>query len=74
MLTSRFQQQADVSRPDLRNVLNTQWLPVAMELFWQIMEAVEYIHSRNVCHMDLDPNNIMIADGNTVKLIDFGSG
>lgn len=39
----------------------------------QLLEALEYIHNRQVVHRDLKPSNIMIAaDGNRVKLIDFG--
>lgn len=39
----------------------------------QLLDALEYIHNRQVVHRDLKPSNIMIAaDGNRVKLIDFG--
>ncbi|OHS96718.1 CBL-interacting serine/threonine-protein kinase 11 [Tritrichomonas foetus] len=40
--------------------------------FWQILEAVKYIHIQNVAHRDIKPENVLIdADGN-VKLSDFG--
>ena len=39
----------------------------------QILDAVEYIHSRGVLHNDLSPENIIISrGGDAVKLIDFG--
>lgn len=42
---------------------------VAMEL----IEAVAYIHSKGIVHRDLKPQNILItANGNNVKVIDFG--
>lgn len=39
----------------------------------QLLEVVEYIHSRGVVHNDLAPQNILVTrDGERVKLIDFG--
>ena len=39
----------------------------------QLLDAVEYLHSRQLVHHDLKPDNIMITRyGANVKLIDFG--
>jgi serine/threonine protein kinase len=38
----------------------------------QIVDAVAYAHSRGVVHCDLKSANIMIGQGGTVKLVDFG--
>lgn len=39
----------------------------------ELMEALIFLHERQVVHGDLKPNNILIADsGNHVQLIDFG--
>ena len=39
----------------------------------QLMEAMEYIHSRQLVHRDLKSDNILITrNGTNVKLIDFG--
>uniref|UniRef100_A0A673J4A6 Death associated protein kinase 3 n=1 Tax=Sinocyclocheilus rhinocerous TaxID=307959 RepID=A0A673J4A6_9TELE len=42
----------------------------------QILEGVHYLHTRNIAHFDLKPENIMLLDKNAplprIKLIDFG--
>ena len=39
----------------------------------QLLETVQYIHSKQVVHRDLKPSNILIThNGKNVKLIDFG--
>ena len=44
-------------------------------LFKQLVEAVGYLHSRNVSHRDLKLDNIMVEDGsNRIVIIDFGFG
>jgi calcium-dependent protein kinase len=45
---------------------------LAAEIFKQILSAVNYLHINNYVHRDLKPENILL-DGNTVKLIDFGT-
>ena len=45
----------------------------AIDLLEQICEAVSFIHSWQVVHLDLKPSNIMLLKGsNRVKIIDFG--
>lgn len=41
----------------------------ARRIFKQIHEAVRYIHSKNVVHRDLKPNNILFLDKNRENLI-----
>ncbi|KAI5732776.1 hypothetical protein M8J76_004016 [Diaphorina citri] len=40
----------------------------------QICEGVEFIHSKNVLHLDMKPENILCLTktGNRIKIIDFG--
>ena len=39
----------------------------------QLLEALKYLHSRQVFHRDLKPENIMLTfKGDNVKIIDFG--
>ncbi len=39
---------------------------------FQILGALDYIHSQGVIHSDLKPANVMIDESDNVRLIDFG--
>lgn len=40
----------------------------------QICEGMEFIHSKNILHLDMKPENILCLTktGNRIKIIDFG--
>lgn len=42
-----------------------------LDLFIDVLRALEFIHSRNIIYRDIKPENIMITDSGT-KLLDFG--
>ena len=44
----------------------------AVKIIVQMLEAVGYMHSKNMIHRDIKPSNVMIQSDNTIKLIDFG--
>ena len=43
-----------------------------LALFMQVLEAVQYAHTRLVIHRDLKPANILVNPSGEVKLLDFG--
>ncbi|TWU77064.1 hypothetical protein ED733_007968 [Metarhizium rileyi] len=45
---------------------------VSMCFFRQMMSAISYCHSFNVCHRDLKPENILITADLQIKIADFG--
>jgi serine/threonine protein kinase len=44
-----------------------------VSLFRQVLEALAYVHDRQVIHRDLKPSNILVGETSQVKLLDFGT-
>lgn len=42
--------------------------------FTQVLDGLQYLHWRGLCHLDLQPDNIVMASVRSVqvKLVDFG--
>ncbi|AYV79131.1 MAG: eukaryotic translation initiation factor 2-alpha kinase 1-like [Faunusvirus sp.] len=46
--------------------------PFLMKLYCELLSGVEYIHGKNIIHLDLKPSNIFLTDKMCIKIADFG--
>lgn len=57
-----------VAHCDAQNLSISQRL----DLFEQVLDAVQHAHSSLVVHRDIKPANILVTEGGQVRLLDFG--
>jgi tetratricopeptide (TPR) repeat protein len=48
-------------------------VPKRLTLFLRVCEAVQFAHQNFVVHRDLKPDNILVAEDGTPRLLDFGT-
>lgn len=64
-----------VNQGDLFEYINAHQYLDEEETVWffrQIISALDYCHSFNICHRDLKPENILISSDGFIKIADFG--
>ena len=65
-----------VNLRDLRKTQGTPDLRLTLELMQQTLQALSFLHRKNIVHRDVAPDNLMLThdeDGNPlIKLIDLG--
>lgn len=44
----------------------------ARQFFNQLMDGVNYLHSKGVAHRDLKPENLLLDEHDNLKISDFG--
>jgi serine/threonine-protein kinase len=44
----------------------------AIPMFLHVLETIDYLHRKNILHLDIKPANIMVQDDGNIKVIDMG--
>ncbi|XP_041719299.1 striated muscle preferentially expressed protein kinase [Coregonus clupeaformis] len=62
-LLERFTKKSTVMESDIRSCMR------------QLLEGVDYLHHQNIVHLDIKPDNILMADphGDQIRICDFGN-
>ena len=60
-------------RKYIENRIESMNFSQAWDFFLPIIDALEKIHEKNLIHRDINPDNIIVREDETLKLIDFGS-
>uniref|UniRef100_A0A667YMQ3 Striated muscle enriched protein kinase b n=1 Tax=Myripristis murdjan TaxID=586833 RepID=A0A667YMQ3_9TELE len=62
-LLERFTKKSTVAESDVRSCIR------------QLLEGMDYLHHLNVLHLDIKPDNILMADshGDQIRICDFGN-
>ncbi len=65
-----------VEGKNLDDIVRHQTGPMPVErlavIFPQILEAVDFAHSKGIIHRDIKPSNFILMPDDTVKVLDFG--
>lgn len=48
------------------------WVSRICRCVYPVMDALTYLHEKNIVHLDIKPSNIMVENGSNIRLMDLG--
>lgn len=74
IIIMEYCQQGDLSKFLKTNLETNTYFPeqTVVNWFWQLVYALEFIHSKNILHRDIKSSNIFLTQDGILKLGDFG--
>jgi len=62
------------ARGSVRDAIHGRTMNAAQVLNWiqTLAETLDFVHSKKIIHHDIKPDNILITEGGTLKISDFG--
>lgn len=66
----------EFAETDLKKYLDYEQQPLAIgtvkAFLYQLLQGIQYCHSKKIMHRDLKPGNLLITKSGTLKIADFG--
>jgi serine/threonine-protein kinase len=71
-LISKFVAGQDIDKYVAEHITGPDRIEKICTAMYQVLDALEYVHSRGVIHRDIKPSNIMVERDSNVRLMDLG--
>jgi serine/threonine-protein kinase len=71
-LISKFVAGQDIDKYVAEHITRPDRIEKICTAMYQVLDALEYVHSRGVIHRDIKPSNIMVEGDSNVRLMDLG--
>jgi serine/threonine-protein kinase len=71
-LISKFVSGQDIDKYVKENITGPDRVEKICSAMYQVLDALEYVHSRGVIHRDIKPSNIMVEQDSNIRLMDLG--
>jgi serine/threonine-protein kinase len=71
-LVSKFVSGIDIDKYVQKYITGSDRVEKISMAMCQVLDALDYVHSRGVIHRDIKPSNIMVENDSNIRLMDLG--